>query len=316
MMHDFFSAIAHANIAIAKYWGKRNETLNLPWFDSVSFCVECLKTQTSATWSQDFDRDTLWLDGTKMPDTGHIQRIIDAIRTRKCWDTYHCQVISQNDFPTASGLASSASGCAAAAIAISQSAGLNLSQSELSCLARLGSGSAARSIPSGWVRWFAGNAPDGSDSYATQIAPANHWDLAVFVTQISKSPKNISSRQAMRISQQSPFWNAYLKQASQDADLAQSAIIHRDFSALTQVMHQSALNLHALTLTCQPPICYLQPKSLEILKLILDNCHQIPVCCTLDAGPNVVLLCEPKAISWVREKLQKMEVSFFQTQIV
>lgn len=316
-MTGIFSAkaSAHANIAVAKYWGKRDENLNLPWFDSVSFGVGCLETHTEALWIESSESDELWIDGVRSPDLGHIKKIVSRVRAEKNWDK-SCIVRSENTFPSSSGLASSASGCAAAARAVSLAAGLEYSDRELSRLARLGSGSAARSIPSGWVRWYAGTSSDGSDSYASQIADADYWPLKIFVALVSQSPKPVSSRLAMKISQESPFWTAYKEQSSRDADLVQMALEKRDFSALSEVMLRSALNLHALTLTCRPPICYFEPKSIELLRMILDAARKIPVCCTLDAGANVVIVCEETASDWVGGQLETLKIPYISTEIV
>lgn len=309
-------AHAHANIAVAKYWGKRNSDLNLPCFDSVSFSVDALNTTTQAHWSDTYSSDALIIDDHQIPDhqMGRISRILDDIRKRKNWDK-HCRLTSTNNFPHSSGLASSASGYAAAAVAASVAADLNDSQEELSRLARLGSGSAARSIAGGWVRWHAGHAPDGSDSFATSFAPPNHWPLQVFVVMISDAPKPVSSTEAMLRSQTSPFWEAYCHQAQTCADLAEDAIKNRDFLSLADVMHQSALMLHALTLSCQPPICYFAPKSIELLQFVLRSCRALHVCCTLDAGANVVVLCEEPAAPFVKNQILSLNVPFIQTTI-
>lgn len=310
------TARAHANIAIAKYWGKRDTELNLPLFDSVAFNVADLSTETTAIWDEDDFRDALVINGWQVPShtMGRIQRIIDVIR-EKSGQTKRCILHSKNNFPLATGLASSASGCAAAALAASKAAGLDLSEQELSSIARLGSGSAARSIPGGWTRWHAGENPDGSDSYAKSIAPAKHWPLHVFVVQVADAPKTVSSSEAMLRCQASPFWNAYLQEAKAAADFAQNAIIQRDFSALTEAMHHNTMMLHALAMTCNPPICYFAPKSIELLQHILRACQAVQVCCTLDAGANVVVLCEEIVYPFVKNDIIALGLPFVQTRI-
>ncbi|MBQ9396638.1 MAG: diphosphomevalonate decarboxylase [Proteobacteria bacterium] len=284
------TARATANIAIAKYWGKRDENLNLPLCDSVAFNVAELTTETTAVWDEDDFRDALVINNWQVPShkLGRIQRILDAIREQSGL-TKRCILHSKNNFPLSSGLASSASGCAAAAMAASKAAGLSLSEKQLSALARLGSGSAARSIPAGWTLWHAGNEPDGSDSFAESIAPASHWPLHCFIIRVDDAPKTVSSTDAMLRCQSSPFWDAYQKEAADAADAAKSAVIQRDFAALTKSMHHNMMMLHALNMSCEPPICYFAPKSIELIQHILRACQAIQVCCTLDAGANVIV---------------------------
>ncbi|MBQ8037896.1 MAG: diphosphomevalonate decarboxylase [Proteobacteria bacterium] len=310
------TAKAHANIAVAKYWGKRDSLLNLPLFDSVAFSVDGLYTETTAVWDEDDFRDELIINDWQVPShvMGRVQRILDDIRARVGWSK-RCVLRSKNNFARSAGLASSASGCAAAALAASSAAGLELSESQLSSLARLGSGSAARSIPAGWTRWHAGSAPDGSDSYAVTIAPPNHWNLHVFVVQISDDRKSVSSTEAMERCKRSAFWDAYRLEASQAADFAQSAILQRDFDALTKAMHHNMMSLHALCLTCDPPVCYAAPKSLELVQHILRACKAVQVCCTMDAGANVVVLCEGASYPFVKNDIIALGVPFIQTRI-
>ncbi|MBO4350992.1 MAG: diphosphomevalonate decarboxylase [Proteobacteria bacterium] len=310
------SAIAHANIAVAKYWGKRNSDINLPYVDSIAFNVDGLVTETTACWNEDDFRDGLVINGWEVPsqNIGRIQRILDAIR-QKTGITQRCILHSKNNFHLATGLASSASGCAAAALAASKAAGLDLTESELSSLARLGSGSAARSIPDGWTRWHAGKLEDGSDSYAVSIAPPEHWPLHVFVVQVSDTPKSISSTEAMKKCQDSPFWQTYLNESKDAADIAQNAIIQRDFTALTAALHHNTMLLHALAMTCQPPILFLAPKSLELIQHILRTSQAMQVCCTLDAGANVVILCEEVCWPFIKNDIIALGLPYIQTHI-
>lgn len=310
------AARSHANIAIAKYWGKRDENLNLPICDSVAFNIADLTTDTTAVWDDDDFRDALVINNWQVPShkLGRIKRILDQIRVQSGL-TKRCILNSKNNFPLASGLASSASGCAAAALAASKAAGLSLSENQLSALARLGSGSAARSIPDGWTLWHAGSQPDGSDSFAESIAPASHWPLRCFIIRVDDAPKNVSSTDAMIRCKSSPFWDAYQKEASDAADFAKSAVLLRDFDALTKAMHHNMMLLHALNMSCYPPICYFAPKSIELIQHILRACQAIQVCCTLDAGANVVVLCEEIAYPFIKNNIIALGLPFIQSRI-
>lgn len=311
------TARAHANIAIAKYWGKRDVELNLPFFDSISFNVDGLYTETTAVWNNEDPRDALSINGWDVPsqNLGRIQNILDVIRVRAGLEGKRCVLTSTNNFPHSTGLASSASGAAAAALAASAAAGLSLSENELASIARLGSGSAARSIASGWVRAHAGTAPDGSDFKASSIFPANHWNLRVFIIQVDARPKRVSSSEGMLRSQKSPFWQAYLETARQHADLAQNALMHKDFKLLKEVVHASTTMMHAVASTANPPIFYITPKSLEVIRHFERQSQAIPVCITLDAGANVVLICDEVVYPFVKNDIIEMGLPYIQTKV-
>ncbi len=310
------TAVAHANIAIAKYWGKRDEQLNLPLFDSVAFGVNDLCTQTTATWSDEATEDALYIDGWHVPlqRIERMQRMMDIIRTQKGWSK-KCVLQSHNAFAHSSGLASSASGAAAAAYAMSCAAGLDLSPAELSVLARHGSGSAARSIHAGWTRWRAGSQADGSDSYAVQFASPDHWPLNVFVVQLSSARKPVSSTECMKQCELSPFWQTYCAEAFAAADIAQKAVTDRNFGALAAAAHHNAMMLHALIMSCPQPVCYFEPQTIAVVQKIFKMSTAIPVCCTIDAGPNVVVLCEDIACPFVKNEIMAIGVPFIQTTI-
>ncbi len=311
------TARAHANIALAKYWGKRDEELNLPFFDSVSINVEDLYTETTAVWNEEDVRDSLSINGWEVPahKLGRIQKLLDEIRRRAGLEGYRCVLTSRNNFPVSTGLASSASGAAAAAMAASVSAGLSLNERELSQLARIGSGSAARSIPGGWVRAYAGSAEDGSDFYASSLFGQHYWNLHIFAILVDTKPKRVSSTDGMLACQKSPFWNAYMETAKHHADAAQNAIFQKDFSLLREVVHSSTCQLHALAATASPAIFYLSPKSLEIIEHIHRQSQAIPVCCTLDAGSNVIVICEDVVYPFVKNDIIALGLPYIQSKV-
>lgn len=313
MKKEIAKARAYANIAIAKYWGKRDESVNLPIFDSLAFNVADLYSETTARWV-DEGEDSLTIDNWSVPPSlmGRTLRILDAIRHEKSWSK-RCILESTNNFPRATGLASSSSGSAAMALAASWAAGLDLSESELSVLARLGSGSAARSIPGGWTRMSAGSDPLGSDAFAHSIAPADHWDLSVFVVKISTLPKAVSSTEAMRTCVKSPFWEAYVEASQEMAKRVEVAVLRRDFPSFAKLCHESCLMLHALSLSAG--ICYFEPESIAILQRVLRQSTAIPVCCTLDAGANVVILCERMVRPFMLNDIMGMGLDYVETRV-
>ncbi len=311
------TARAHANIAVAKYWGKRDAELNLPLFDSVAFNIEDLYTETTAVWNEEDPRDALSINGWNVPaqNLGRIQKMLNVIREKAGLGSARCVLTSRNNFQHSTGFASSASGAAAAALAASAAAGLELSEAELTQLARIGSGSAARSIPAGWTRAYAGSAEDGSDFYARSIAPANHWNLHVFAITIDSTRKRMSSTDGMMACTQSPLWNAYVDAAKQHADAAQNAIQQKDFKLLKEVMHESTSLLHAINLTAKPPIFYVTPKSLEFIEHFQRQSQAIPVCITLDAGANVIVLCEEVVYPFVKNDIIALGLPYIQSRI-
>lgn len=311
------TARAHANIALAKYWGKRDETLNLPFFDSLSINLEDLYTETTAVWNEEDPRDALSINGWEVPahKLGRIQKMLDTIRAKAGLEGMRCVLTSRNNFPVSTGLASSASGAAAAAVAAAASAGLSLTERELTQLARLASGSGARSIPSGWVRAYAGTEPDGSDCYASSLFPHQYWNLHVFAILVDTKPKRISSAEGMVACQKSPFWDAYMASAKMHADAAQNAIFQKDFSLLREVVHASTSQLHALAATASPSIFYISPKSLEIIEHIHRQSQAVPVCCTLDAGSNVIVICEDVVYPFVKNDIIAFGLPYIQTKV-
>jgi diphosphomevalonate decarboxylase len=198
--------------------------------------------------------------------------------------------------PTAAGLASSASGFAALAAAASRAAGLDLDETALSRLARQGSGSACRSIFGGFVTWRKGDRPDGLDSHGVPLAPADHWPLRMLVTVLEDAPKPIKSRDGMRETvRTSPFYPGWLATVGADVAAAESAIARRDFTALGTVAEANALKMHATMLGAQPPFTYWQPATLALVHAVWAlRAGGVEAYFTMDAGPNVKVLCRPE----------------------
>ncbi|MEM1350687.1 MAG: diphosphomevalonate decarboxylase, partial [Myxococcota bacterium] len=178
------TVVAHPNIALIKYWGKRNHQHNLPAAGSISVTLRGMSTTTTVAFDPDLERDVLTLhgtsEGTGSSKTRRVEAFLDRVRERSGVRRF-ARVTTTNDFPTGAGLASSASGFAALAMAASRAAGLKLDRKQLSILARIGSGSAARSIFGGYVEMLRGELDDGQDCFAQQIAGADHWDLRCVV---------------------------------------------------------------------------------------------------------------------------------------
>ena len=303
------TAKAHANIALVKYWGKRDVPLNLPAASSLSMTLEGLTTTTTVRFD-DAARDRLILNGQEQSESalGKVVKVLDAVRTLAGIER-KAIVTSENDFPTGAGLASSASSMAALALASSRAAGLNLSERECSGLARLGSGSASRSIFGGTVVWDMGTESDGSDSVARMVYPPDHWDLRVLVAVVSDQEKPIGSTEGMNHTRAtSPFFDAYLQTVPRDIDEALAAIQTRDIKSLGVVAERSCLRMHATMMGADPPVQYLRSASYRIMDRVRSlRADGAPVFFTADAGPNIKVFCEADAMSAVRDSLESMD---------
>jgi diphosphomevalonate decarboxylase len=303
-------AVARANIALVKYWGKRvprdsGANFNLPAVGSLSLTLDALSTRTRVRFDPTLQSDTLRLNGrVDLAATARIARFLDIVRAVANRSVF-AHVDSENDFPTGAGLASSASGFAALATAASAALGLQLSPAELSALARRGSGSAARSIFGGFVQWHRGERDDGTDSFAAPLAPAAHWPLRVVVAVTDEAPKATGSTDGMTLTQRtSSYFRAWVE--DQDADLieARAAVLDRDFDKLAAITEFSCLKMHASAMAARPGVVYWNGATVEALHAVRAlRGTGVPVCFTIDAGPQVKVVCLPEAEAVAREVL-------------
>ncbi|XP_034947230.1 diphosphomevalonate decarboxylase [Chelonus insularis] len=297
------TCIAPVNIAVIKYWGKRNEELILPINDSISASLDTnqMCAKTTVMISPDFESDRIWLNGREESiDNKRLQRCIQEIRKRVAvsggtlseeicqWKIHIC---SENNFPTAAGLASSAAGyaCLAAALAKLYDFTGNISE-----IARLGSGSACRSVYGGFVRWYMGSDPTGRDSIAKQIAPETHWpEMRIIVLVVNDSKKKVSSAIGMKRSVETSKLLEYrAKHVPQKVEEMHQAILDKNFSKFAELTMRDSNQMHAVCLDTFPPCFYLNDISCTIIQLI--NAYNsafdsIKVAYTNDAGPNTVL---------------------------
>lgn len=286
------TAQACANIALVKYWGKRDSVRNLPAAGSLSLTLKALVTETTVEWDASLERDELVLNGKPSPADSEF---LDLVRALAGFEK-RARVVSENRFPTASGLASSASGFAALAVAASRAAGLDLSERDLSILARRGSGSAARSIYGGFVRMNAGVKSDGSDAYATPIKTDLVDQVRMVIAIVGGGvPKTHGSRDAMEhCAQTSPLYRAWIEQVPRDLAAAESAIASRDIPALGELAEANALAMHASAIAARPAIIYWQPATLAALATVRElRKNGIAAWATMDAGPHVKVLTTP-----------------------
>jgi len=286
------TAVAFSNIAFIKYWGNRDESLRLPASGSISMNLAGLETQTRVAFDESLQVDFLTLNGQQVHGTG-LQRVSAFLdEVRRMAESISCaRVESQNNFPSGVGIASSAAAFAALALASSRAAGLNLNETQLSRLARLGSGSACRSIPGGFVEWQAGSGDD--DSYGVSIAAPDHWALSDCILLISSTQKETSSTEGHRLAATSPLQNSRLADAPRRLEICRNAILQRDFEALAEVVELDSNWMHAVMMTSRPPLIYWQEATLTAMREVsAARKAGLPVCYTVDAGPNVHVICE------------------------
>jgi len=283
------SAFAPVNFALAKYWGKRDEELLLPVTDSFSVAIEA---GTTTTVSQAEEKDIVVLNGKEVEkDLPFYKRLVAFLDLFRPASRFFFSISTTNSIPTAAGLASSASGFAALVLALNSFFGWNLSQKELSILSRLGSGSACRSIYSGFVQWNKGEKEDGMDSFAEPFD--GQWDEMRFgICMVSKEKKPIDSRTAMQKTvSTSPLYAFWPENVQKTISQIKGAIQQKNFSLFGSAIEQNALAMHATMFTTLPPICYWQEGSLALMKRIWKAREEgVDLYFTMDAGPNIKLL--------------------------
>ncbi|MBU0546789.1 diphosphomevalonate decarboxylase [Patescibacteria group bacterium] len=303
------TAIVNSNIALVKYWGKRDEKLILPNNSNISVAYDKLNTITTVEFNLDYSKDIFILDSNEITDGPVFKKTtehLNIIRQKAGIET-RAKVVSKNNFPTAAGLASSASGFSALAFAGSKAAGLNLDQRELSILARLsGSGSASRSLIGGFAEWMKGEKADGSDSYAIQIAKPDYWpEFRIIVAIISEARKKTSSTDGMNLTVKTcPLYQGWLNTIEQDLENVRKGIAEKNFTLIGSTAEFNCLKMHATMITTQPSLIYWMPETLEIIHSVLDWRKQgLEGYFTIDAGPQVKIICLEKDVEEINNKL-------------
>lgn len=285
------TALAHPNIAFIKYWGNRDEQLRLPQSGSISMNLASLHTETTVRFSDDLERDTVIVNSQPLAGDAlaRVTSFLDRVRSL-AGEQIHADVVSSSNFPIGAGIASSASAFAALALAGSAALGLSLNESELSRLARTGSGSASRSIPGGYCEWARGESD--LDSFSVSILPQDGWDLSDLIVLLSHSHKKVGSTAGHSSANTSPYQPARIQDAARRLDICRKAIHERDFSALAEISEEDSTLMHAVMMTQHPPLFYWEPRSLAIIKEVKEwRATGLPCFTTLDAGPNVHVIC-------------------------
>ncbi|MCC7112721.1 MAG: diphosphomevalonate decarboxylase [Deltaproteobacteria bacterium] len=291
------TAYAHTNIALVKYWGKRDDggrALNLPAVGSLSLTLDRFGTETTVELAPEGRQDVLVLDGVERPgaEVARVSAFLDLVRQQAGRQLY-ARVTSRNDVPTAAGLASSASAFCALAAAATAAFGLRVEGGRLSILARRGSGSAARSVYGGFVLLQRGSRDDGEDCFAEPIASS--LDARLVVVRCGSGPKDVGSTSGMGHSQRtSPYFPAWVETHARDLSDGHAAVVAGDLPRLGEVMEHSTLKMHATTFSARPPFFYWTPTTLAALQEVKAlRGRGTGAWATMDAGPHVKVLCAP-----------------------
>ncbi len=293
-------ARAHANIALAKYWGKSDVARNLPAVPSLSLTLAGMRTTTEVTFLPELAKDELWLGGALQQGRPleRASRLLDDVRRLAEVET-RAHVRSHNDFPTAAGLASSASGFAALALAAVRALGLELPLEQVSAIARAASASAARSLFGGFV------ALEAHAESATRVATPEYWPLVMLVAVTSEVAKDIASTDGMtHTAASSPYYSSWVSDAPRLYSEVRQAVLGRDFERLAPAVEQSALMMHASMLAAAPALIYFRPATLAVIECVRAlRKAGTAVCFTIDAGPHVKVLVEPDSAPAVQQAL-------------
>ncbi|MBU1000638.1 diphosphomevalonate decarboxylase [Patescibacteria group bacterium] len=301
------TAIAPSNIAFTKYWGKKDEVLRLPENANISMCLSNLLTTTTVEFSKNYSKDEITVNNKALKQNEEKRAIKHLDRVRKMANiNLKAKVMSNNNFPSGTGLSSSASGFAALSLAASCAADLNLSEKDLSILARQGSGSACRSIPSGFVEWLDGNT--SKSSYAIQVFPPDHWAIADVVAIVSEGKKEVPTSVGQQTARSSPFMQIRLAHMREKNEKVKKYIAEKNFKEFGELVEQEALELHTIMLTQTPPLIYWTPGTLKIMKLTRHwRLEGICVYFTINTGQDIHLICEAENIKKVKSKLSKLD---------
>eukprot|EP01006_Ploeotia_vitrea_P042214 TRINITY_DN66613_c7_g5_i1.p1 TRINITY_DN66613_c7_g5~~TRINITY_DN66613_c7_g5_i1.p1 ORF type:complete len:418 (-),score=240.00 TRINITY_DN66613_c7_g5_i1:79-1332(-) len=321
------TATAPVNIAVVKYWGKRDTQLILPVNSSLSGTIdmESMRSKTTAVASMEFKEDKMWLNGAEedMSKSKRLSNVLRAIRERaqtvtdkdgkvlvkaEDWPKYRVQIVSENNFPTAAGLASSASGFACLTRCLASL--YNVQEKvpgELTAIARQGSGSACRSLHGGFVAWDMGVEADGSDSLARQVVDEKHWpEMRVLILVVNKGRKETSSTSGMQLTVETSPLIKYRADVvvPQRMKAMEEAIQKRDFEAFADLTMADSNQFHAVCLDTLPPIFYMNDTSKRIIHMVhaMNKAAGRKIAAyTFDAGPNAVIYLLEKDMNRVLE---------------
>lgn len=297
------NVLAHPNVALIKYWGKRDEIEKIPASPSLSITLGGLETKTTVS---EANSDEVVIDGQSTSDQKVFQWLV---RLRREYDVPRLKIESINSFPGNCGFASSSSGFAALAVGINEFCGLKLDFSSLARITRLGSASGVRSLLGGYVTMN----PDVQKCAPVQLVPPEYWDLTVIAAVTSTEPKQTSSTSGMaQTAETSPFFHSWVAKTAEDFDQCKDAIQNRNFDLLTEIAEANCYRMHALMMSTEPPIRYWRAGTMNAIDTI-DRLRRdgAPVFFTSDAGPQVKAICLPEAVPTVKRALDNTDGVLF-----
>jgi diphosphomevalonate decarboxylase len=284
----------------------------LPNNGSLSMTLDKYYTVTTVEFDKKYKKDEFIFNEKKLGEGEEYEEVkghLDLMRQMSGKSEF-AKVVSKNNFPTAAGLASSASGLAALTMAGSKAIGLELDKKGLSILARRGSGSASRSIEAGFVEWKRGTLEDGTDSYAEQIAAPDYWpEFRMIVNIVGTKQKKWKSRAGMAQTVATcPYYKVWLETAQNDTNQMRELVLKKDFTGVGQLAEFNALKMHATMITTKPAIIYWQPLTLEIMhNLMAWRDEGLEAYYTMDAGPQVKVMCLQKNEKELMKRLKKIK---------
>jgi diphosphomevalonate decarboxylase len=299
------TALAHPNIAFIKYWGNEDDTLRLPSNPSLSMNLGSLHTITTVTFADNLASDELVINNVPITDAGlaRVTAHLDLVRARVGL-SLPARVESENNFPMGSGIASSAAAFAALSVAAAAAAGLSLDEAGLSRLARRGSGSASRSIPAGYCQWVTGS---DETSIAASIAPPEHWDLRDVIVIASQAHKSVGSTDGHRLAKTASLQAARIAGAEARLNACREALLVRDLAKMGPVIEEDAVIMHAVMMSSHPPLYYWNAVTMDIIQATQRwRSEGLLVYFTIDAGPNVHLICQAVHAAAVETEARKI----------
>lgn len=295
-----------ANIAFTKYWGNRDDSLRLPMYGSLSMNLAGATTTTSVNFSPDFSEDTFWLASLEVSgeEKKRVVKFLDVVR-EIAGKKIFARVESVNSFPKGAGIASSASAFSALALAATRALDMELTEQELSALARRGSGSACRSIPDGFVEWMRGK---GDDSYAISLYPPEYWDIVDSIAIVDAGQKKVGSTEGHQIASTSRLFSSRVQTQGTIINSVKQAISTKDFTQFGELIEEETLNMHAVMMTSQPSLLYWSPGTIEIMHALRQWRAEgiTEAYFTIDAGANVHVISQGKNVKKVSQLLRQI----------
>lgn len=300
------TAVAPSNIAFIKYWGKKEEELKLPENGSISMNLSNLLTVTTVEFDPELKEDLVMINGVKnSTESNRVIKHLDLIRSM-AFNTFKAKVLSMSNFPIGTGLSSSASGFAALTVAAVNALGIKLDEKKLSILARIGSGSASRSIPNGFVEWKAGK--NSNSSYSVSIFPLNQFNILDIVAIVSNNKKEVSTTDGQKLARTSPLFKNRLAGINKKIKEIKRLIKLKDFKNFGELVEEEAIELHKIMQTSSPPLNYLQPETIKMMELVKKwRSEGVEVYFTLNTGQDVHLIIEEKNKELLLDKLKNIK---------